>query len=75
MRLSTWAALRCREALFQQFLGAQDEAEAAEVVRRVCHVTSRGEIDQNPEAQQLFHEVIRKPYAAFTHQQEKACSN
>lgn len=73
MRLSAWLALRCREVLFQRFLGAVDEAEAAEVVRRVCQVESRGDIDRNPDAQQRFHDLIRKPY--LTYQQEKTCSS
>jgi hypothetical protein len=73
MRLSTWIVLRCKESLFQHFLGAVDEDEAAEIVRRVCQVESRGDIDRNPEAQQRFHQLIRLPY--LTYQQEKTCSS
>jgi hypothetical protein len=64
-RLSTWVALRCREPLFQRFLGAVSEDEAAEVVRRVCDVQSRGEIDRDPEAAGRFHEYIRIPFLQF----------
>lgn len=64
-RPSQWLALRCREAAFQAFLGAASEDEAAEVVRIVCGVDSRAEIDTNTAAQQLWHDVIRKPYIEF----------
>lgn len=61
-RPSMWLALRCREAPFQSFLGAASEQEAAEVVRIICGVDSRAEIDTKLEAQRLWHEVIRRPY-------------
>lgn len=64
-RPSVWTALRCRESQFQCFLGAVDEAEAAEVVRVVCGVDSRAQIDTSVEAQRLWHEVIRKPYLQY----------
>lgn len=73
MRLSTWLVLRCKEPAFQRFLGANDEDEAAAVVRILCQVDSRGDIDRNPEAEQRFHNLIRKPY--LTHQQENTCSS
>lgn len=37
---------------------------AADVVRTVCAVKSRAEIDINPAAQRLFHDRIRLPYSA-----------
>jgi O-methyltransferase involved in polyketide biosynthesis len=64
-RPSTWLAMRCRESLFQAFLGAANEEEAAEVVRIICGVDSRAQIDTNTEAQKLWHDVIRKPYIEF----------
>lgn len=64
-RLSTWAALRCREPAFQAFLGVDDEAEAAEKVRQLCGVQSRSELDRDPEAAQRLHEIIRHPYIQF----------
>lgn len=65
MRPSTWLALRCKEGQFQRFLGAVSEEEAAEVVRIACGVDSRAEIDTKLEAQQRWHEVIRKPYSLY----------
>jgi hypothetical protein len=68
--LSVWLAARCREERFQRFLGATDEAEAAEVVRRVCGVTSRAEIDRDEQARTKFHKIIRIPYSQYHHNQE-----
>jgi hypothetical protein len=65
-RLSTWLALRCKEADFQTFLHVDSETEAARAARELCHVASRAEIDFNPAAATLFHESIRKPYFEFT---------
>lgn len=73
-RLSTWAALRCREPAFQAFLGVDDEAEAAEKVRQLCGVQSRSEFDRDPEAAARLHELVRKPFIDFSHHQEQACS-
>lgn len=64
-RLSQWAALRCRDPLFQEFLGVKTEVSAAHVVRRRCKVESRGDLDRDPEAAQRFHELIRLPFSRF----------
>lgn len=37
---------------------------AAEVVRAICAVKSRAELDTNQAAQRIFHERIRLPYSA-----------
>ncbi|WBS00252.1 hypothetical protein OU994_18190 [Pseudoduganella sp. SL102] len=64
-RLSTWLALRCREAPFQRFLRVPDEQAAAQSVRAICAVESRGEIDRDEAAARRFHTLIRIPYANF----------
>lgn len=70
-RLSQWVALRCKEPLFWQFLEVQDEAAAVDQVRTRCGVASRAEFDRDPEAEARLHEVIRRPFIEFTHQQEQ----
>jgi len=64
-RLSTWLALRCKEDVFQAFLGTRDEQEATSRVRALCGVGSRAQVDTNPAAAERCHELIRKPYARF----------
>lgn len=64
-RLSSWLAMRCKESMFQAFLGAYDEQEAVREARALCKVGSRAELDTNPQAAQRCHELIRKPYSIF----------
>lgn len=64
-RLSTWLALRCREQLFQHFLGVSDAAAAADKVRALLGVKSRAEVDKDPETAQRFHQQIRRPFSQY----------
>lgn len=70
-RLSQWVALRCKEDAFQRFLGVQDECTAIHEVRALCDVKSRREFDRDKEAAARFHEIIRKPFIDFSHDQEQ----
>jgi len=67
-RLSTWLALRCKEPEFREFLHAPDEPTAIRVVRALCDVQSRAEVDSDPAAAERCHSLIRKPYARFIHE-------
>lgn len=72
--LAQWVAMRCLDAHFQIWLhdrfptqwdqapGKSESELAASVVRAVCAVDSRAELDNNPSAADLFHRLIRKPY-------------
>lgn len=64
-RLSAWCALRCADPLFQRFLGVDSKEAAADTVRRKCGLTSRAEIDKDPQARARFDEIIRNPYTDF----------
>lgn len=75
MRLSTWLALRCREPEFQRFLRSPDEATCVRVVRALCDVQSRGEVDSNPEAASRCHVLIRLPYLAYTQERNSHVSH
>lgn len=68
-RLSTWVALRCKEADFQRFLRVPDEATAAHSVRAICGIKSRSELDSNPAAAKRFHQFVRLAYKQFTEEQ------
>lgn len=69
-RLSTWAALRCKEEEFQRFLRAPDERTAVRVVRAMCDIKSRRELDSDHVAAHLFHQLIRLPYQKFLTEKE-----
>ncbi len=69
-RLSAWAALACKNPAFQRFLQVDSEPAAVAKLRALCGIESRRELDSDTEAAQRFHEVIRKPYIQFTHQEQ-----
>lgn len=74
--LAKLAGQFCGERTFQDWLATiyteqvekysantiDDEAIAAKVVRELCGVKSRAELDHNAEAARKFQEFIRKPY-------------
>ncbi len=69
-RLSTWVALRCKEPLFQRFLGVDSEPAAIDTVRTKCGVKSRAEFDKDPKAKARFDEIIRHPFTKFSNRHE-----
>lgn len=42
-----------------------DEKSARAFMLLTCHIDSRAELDNNPEAAEAFHELIRKPYLRY----------
>lgn len=73
---SRWVALRCKEQVFWDFLNSRsfdgirtekvsNEEEAAHLVRNVCGVASRAELDTDAVAEQRYHNLIRKPFSAY----------
>lgn len=76
--LARLAGLWCGDMRFQQWLSTAfvgknvsfDHAPtnteiAAAMVREVCGVASRVELDHNPKAAEAFHSLIRMPYSNF----------
>ena len=71
-----WVAMRCQEPEFQQWLksefpeqaryamGPTPETFAASIVRAVCGVESRAELDTDKYAPSRFEVLIRKRWAA-----------
>lgn len=64
-----WTVLRCKEQDFQHFLGVAGEKAAAERVKEVCEVSSRGDLDRDEAAQARWDERIRRAY--LKHQQNQ----
>lgn len=72
--LSQWAAMRCQEPAFQQWLqdtkweawyaaeGETDTEKAASVIRAVCKIDSRARLDSDERSQALFSQHIRGPW-------------
>ena len=75
--LSQWAAMRCQESAFHIWLSQQYPQEwaaawqgfrpskanaAADVVRRLCDIESRAELDSDDSARARFDQRIRGPW-------------
>jgi len=74
---SQWLALRCGERDFQGWIAGREHVlwaglaaqhpdakeRAAETCRRVCEVSSRADIDNDPKALARFQERIRGPWS------------
>lgn len=58
-----WLEARNPQLAERAPLGLADADLAAHLVRTICDVESRAELDHNPEAARRFHELIRKPWA------------
>lgn len=83
--LCIMACVFCRDPSFQRWAGERARAERylfmacdmrndSEAMAKLfilakCVVTSRNELDTNPEAAQRFHDHIRVPYLAWREQQ------
>lgn len=70
------AVQRCQEAEFREWIkfaslqgkAPQSEEDAAKVVREVCGITSRKELDTNVKARELFQKKLEFPYVAWLKQ-------
>lgn len=71
--IARWLAMRCGEQAFQQWsvsrgAKAATDSGAAEWCRSVCKVASRGLIDGNHEAEELFKTQIQGPWREFNNE-------
>ena len=79
--LCRWAAIRCTEPKFREWASIfacdpsleDDESAVARLIRSVCNIESRAELDTNPAAAALFHNKIREPYSVWLKKQGVAC--
>lgn len=60
--LARLAAQLCAQPAFQKWLDCDSAAHAAQVIRVVCQVTSRSQLDYDVAAARLFHKHIRGPW-------------
>ena len=72
--LSQWLAMRCNEPKFWEFIECEiaentttcsNKQEADVLVKMALDIDSKRELDNDKEAEQRFHEIIRKPYAEW----------
>ena len=60
--LARLAGTLCKNPAFQEMLNASDDESAAQIVREVCGIESRSELDHDDAAAEIFHERFRKPF-------------
>lgn len=68
------AGIWCKDEDFWQWLGdnygqgipVENEEDAAQLLREICEVNSRREIDHDPAAEARFHNIIRKPFIEWS---------
>jgi hypothetical protein len=67
--------MMCNGAKFQRWVvprvgaapeGVSAQQHAAQFVRGVCGITSRADLDHNPEASTLFHTAVRVPFVEWS---------
>ena len=74
-QLSRVAAMLCQDPEFQDWIfdrkgltmlspTVDRQESAAALIRMVCGVESRAELDHNPAAAKIFHDEIRKPWVS-----------
>ena len=54
------AGMLCRKHVFQEFIGAADEEEAAYLLCETCGISSRSELNGNKEAQIKFDQLLQE---------------
>lgn len=74
--LSRLAAMLCQNPDFQEWLNAHQMADltvsvegaqdAAAVIRLICGIESRAELDHNQTAARIFHDKFRRPFSERT---------
>lgn len=70
-QLCKLAAIFCNSEDFRTWLRLtydplpRNAEDAAEIIRRVCKIESRSQLDHDPEAAATFHSTFRLPYSAW----------
>lgn len=67
--LAKLAGQFCAQEKFQAWMCVETAEAAAKLVREICIVDSRAELDHNEMAAERFHTQIRKPYADWLRQE------
>lgn len=70
-QLARLAAQLCQNPEFQAFCYADGEQRARDFILEVCGVDSRAQLDHDPGAAALFHELVRKPFVEWQRSSER----
>ena len=70
--LAKLAGMWCNDNYFREWVASQSDQTPDEHIKNVCGIDSKRELDHNTDAAWLFHEDIRKPYAAWLERNGRA---
>ena len=72
--LAKLAGMWVRDPLFVEWLDTEHGIDESpdELIKSSCNIASKRELDHNPRAAEAFHELIRKPYAAWLERNGRA---
>jgi hypothetical protein len=62
--ISVLAFRLCKNPEFQNFLEVENELAAANLIKKLCGIQTRRELDTNEDAALLFHSKFRVPFLA-----------
>lgn len=63
--LSRCAGMMVRNPAYWESQGVGSMSEADQILKGWCRIKSKRELDHNPEAAELFHKHVRKPFLAW----------
>lgn len=63
--LARLAGMWCNDKYFGEWIGAETSDDAANSIYDICEIESRAELDNNLEAAERFHRLIRIPYSQW----------
>lgn len=63
--LAKLAGMWCNDNYFREWVKCKSNVTPDLYIKSACLITSKRELDNDAAAAELFHELIRKPYAAW----------
>ena len=70
--LAKLAGMWCNDRYFIEWVKSKSERAPDEFIKNICGIDSKRELDHDDVAALLFHEEIRKPYAAWLERNGRA---
>ena len=65
------AGMWCKDPRFWEWIGADDEKQAAYWVQQMCGITSRAYLDSNEAVAEVFDREVRLPFMAWLKEMNK----
>lgn len=70
--LAKLAGMWCNDNYFREWVKSKSKRAPDEFIKNICGIDSKRELDHDDVAALLFHEEIRKPYAAWLERNGRA---